>query len=83
MTKPSQKKVTFDRSESRLYSATYVLLRTRPRDVFLTDIADGTGIPLGWLKAFSQGRMSDPSVVRVEKLYNWLSDEPLEIPYEL
>lgn len=75
-------KKTFDSSESSLYTKTLQMLVERPRSVLLSDIAEATNIPEAWLKAFGQGRMSDPSVVRVEILYNYLSDEPLELSHD-
>lgn len=76
-------KITFKMVESVLFHTTFRLLEERPRTVTYADLATQSGVPEAWIKAFGQGRMRDPSVVRVEKLYNALSDEPLELPYEI
>ena len=39
-----------------------------------------TGLPENWLWRFSAGRMTDPSVNRVERLYTCLTGRALELP---
>jgi hypothetical protein len=73
----------FPMEESKLFTITYHLLNSRPRHVSYAQITMATGIPEAWLRKFGAGRMRDPSVVRVEKLYNALADAPLNLPYEL
>lgn len=68
---------------SLLLEVTLALLLERPRTQTYADIAKISGVPEAWIKAFGQGRMKNPSVVRVEALYNALSDEPLELPYDV
>ena len=70
-------------TESVLYHVTYRLLETRPRGWTYAMLEQATGVPEAWIKAFGQGRMENPSVVRVEKLYNALAEEPLELPYDV
>lgn len=38
-----------------------------------------TGIPTGWIAKFRQGNTADPSVNRVQCLYEFLSDKILEV----
>ena len=70
-------------SDSLLLTATTTLLKNRPHHVTYSDLEKLSGVPEAWIKAFGQGRMSNPSVVRVEKLYNALAPTPLELPNEL
>jgi hypothetical protein len=57
----------------------YVLekLRSRPRETTLRHIADATGLHLDWLEMYSQRKIKDPSVNRVETLYVYLTGEEL------
>lgn len=55
------------------------LLANRPREQTLKAIAEATELPEAWLKVFAQGRIYDPSVNRVETLYNYLSEKPLDV----
>jgi hypothetical protein len=71
------------KTASALLEITLALLDNRPRSVTYADLEKLSGVPEAWIKAFGQRRMENPSVVRVEALYNVLSDEPLELPYEL
>ena len=50
------------------------LLRNRPAWLGLEEIAQATGLSLGWLKAFAQGRSQEPSVNRVETLLRYLKN---------
>jgi hypothetical protein len=56
-------------------------LRGRPAWLGLETIARDTGLGLGWLKAFAQGRSSEPSVNRIETLLSYLDqierDKPM------
>jgi hypothetical protein len=45
----------------------------------LKDIEKATEIPEGWLKRFSCNKIADPSVNRIETLYNYLSDKKLKV----
>lgn len=77
------RKTKFAMTDSVLFYTTYRLLEERPRHVTYDHLEEQSGVPAAWIKAFGQGRMNDPSVIRVEKLYNALADEPLELPYEV
>lgn len=56
-----------------LRDETIKLLQNRPVWLTFKLISEETTIPEGWLKMFSQNRISDPSVNRVETLKNYLS----------
>jgi hypothetical protein len=45
----------------------------------LPDIAQESELPYYWLKKFSADGVKDPSVNRVQKLYEYLTKKPLEI----
>lgn len=62
-----------------LRDATLNLVTNRPAHLKLKQIADDTGVPEGWLKIFAQGRIEDPSVNRIETIYNYLSDKTLKV----
>jgi len=55
------------------------LLANRPRGVAYKDISLATGLPEPWLKLFAAGRISDPSVNRIELLYNYLTGRSLNV----
>lgn len=59
----------------------YVLnrLRDRPRYLTLRTIAEQTELKLDWLEMYSRGKIKDPSVNRVEKLYIFLTGEALAV----
>lgn len=63
--------------ESKLVAETLKLLRSRPREVTLRDIAHTTGIPESWLKMFSSGRIEEPAASRIETLYEHLSGKKI------
>lgn len=77
------KKVRFQTSDSVLFMRTRKLLKNRPHCLTYAEIAEKSGVPEEWIKSFGQGRTRNPSVIRVEKLYNALSSAPLELPDEL
>ena len=41
------------------------------------EIHQGTGIPFHWIQQFSFGKFKNPSVNRVQNLYEFLSGKPL------
>ncbi len=65
--------------EPRLYTRTVFLLQTRPAQLTLYAISQKTGLPLGWLNMLSQGRILNPSVNKIERLYNFLNSKDLEV----
>ena len=72
------------KSTSRLTHKVGVL-HTRTRELLAAstvprlEIYKATDIPPNWLWAFENGHVPDPSVNRVECLYNFLSSTPLEV----
>lgn len=57
-----------------LLSKTKELLANDKRTTY--DISTSSGIPFYWLQKFPSSE--NPSVNRVEQLYNFLSDKPLQ-----
>lgn len=66
-------------SSSILLSRTLHLVRNRSVTATYDVIAEDTGLKAHWVKAFANGRMRDPSVVKVETLYNYLNKSPLTL----
>jgi hypothetical protein len=61
-----------------LTEKTLELLKNRPRTLEYEKISQDTGIGGSWLRMFATNRIKDPGCYRVETLYNYLSDKPLE-----
>jgi hypothetical protein len=51
----------------------------KERNVNLPTIAHTTGITFYWLRKFIYGEINDPSVNRVQKLYEYLTDRKLSV----
>ncbi len=62
-----------------LRDRTVALVKTRPANLQLKDIAYATGVPLGWVKVFAQGRIVDPGVCRVQAIYEYMTQEKLNL----
>ena len=60
-----------------LYQKTLVLLKSR--GIPLLEIHKQSGISFYWLKRFSEGRLRDPSVNRVQALYEFLTNKTLGV----
>ena len=60
-----------------LHSKTLDLLKLS--GVPLPEIYKRTGLPYYWLKKFSSGEIRDPSVNRVQRLYEFLAGRDLEV----
>lgn len=58
---------------------TLSLVRALPREISLTELARDCGLPLAWLTAFARGEIDDPSVNRIQCLYEHLTDSTLEL----
>lgn len=60
-------------------------LHTRTRERLKADgrslpvIANASGLPFYWLKKFSANEIADPSVNRIQRLYEFLSKRPLKV----
>ena len=57
---------------SAIVIETLELLRKRPADITLKEIAKATKLNAGWISMFHQGRIVDPSYIRLVKLRNYL-----------
>lgn len=57
-----------------LPTVTHILnvLRKRPADIQLKQIAKVTGLKHGWLSMFHQGRITNPSYENLKALYEYL-----------
>ena len=64
-------------SPGSLQAATYQLLKKDGRS--LSDISTSTGISFYWLQRFSQNVFKNPSVNRVQYLYEELSGKKLVV----
>lgn len=60
-----------------LLSRTRALLRRDSRS--LLDLHKESGLPFYWLKKLSAGEIKDPSVNRIQKLYEFLSKRSLSV----
>ena len=58
-----------------LMQRTIVLLRERKES--LPELAEATGLPFYWLRKMVAQEIRDPSVNRVQKLYEHLTGKPL------
>ena len=64
---------------SKLEDKARLLLCNAHRGLTFVKIAADTGLTENWLSDFSMGQLKHPSVGRVEAVYNYLSDAPLEV----
>lgn len=62
-----------------LYNKTLELIKTRPRNLTFAEIEKRTGIKQSWLRAFSQGKIKDPSVNLIQSLYEFLTNTKLKV----
>lgn len=62
---------------SPLIEKTMNLLWNRPEGRTVESIARDAGVTYSWLRSFQYGKIKDASAVRVEAVYNVLSDTPL------
>lgn len=65
--------------KTTLRDRTLSLLQDRPARVSLKLISEETGLPESWLSMFGQGNIDDPSVNRIETLYEYLSGQAITI----
>lgn len=64
-------------SRGSLHEQTLELLHASPKP--LIQLYDETRIPIGWLSTFKRGSVKDPSVNRVQRLYEHLSGRSLSL----
>lgn len=62
-----------------LLEKTIQLINERPYNIKLADIAKATGTTTVWLSKLANGGMNDPSVVKVQAVYEFLSNKKLEV----
>lgn len=62
-----------------LKTRTLSLLQSRNRDNDYRNIAALTGLKPTWVASFAQGRIKEPSVDKVETLYQHLSGKQLDL----
>ncbi len=62
-----------------LYERTLQLLKDRPHTLTFQKIETETEIKIPWLSKFVIGEIKDPSVNKIQKLYEFLAKQPLEI----
>jgi hypothetical protein len=68
---------TDDTALGTLHQVTLTLLKSSGEATF--DIAEATGLTYGWIAAFAANRMRNPSVSRVQRLYEHLIGKPLKL----
>lgn len=64
---------------STLLDRTRQLLADRPRSMTLAKIACDLGLTEGWLLDMRRPTIGDPGVIKVQKLYEYLSGRKLEL----
>jgi hypothetical protein len=60
-----------------LHEITRELLKADAQTTF--DVAVGTELSYSWIVAFACGRMKNPSVSKVQRLYEYLTGKPLAL----
>lgn len=66
-----------DNQPGSLYMTTLRLLKDSGKS--LPTVYLETGLPFYWLRKFASGDVKDPSVNRIQKLYEYLTGKPLEV----
>lgn len=69
--------MTTTANKGSLHDRTLLLLKES--GATLPEIYKETHLPYYWLKKFSSGEIRDPSVNRVQRLYEFLSGKRLEV----
>lgn len=64
--------------DSVLFKKTVELYKNRPNSLKIETIVEETGLKESWLNNFADNG-SEPSVVKIEKLYNYLSNKKLKV----
>lgn len=57
-----------------LYERTLHLVRNAPRSLSYTDMSKGSGLSIGWISRFADGKFDDPGVKKVQSLHDFLSN---------
>lgn len=66
--------------KTTLRDETLRLLADRPARITFKRISKDTGLPESWLSMFGNGSINDPSVNRIETLYEYLTGRSITIP---
>jgi hypothetical protein len=64
-------------AQGTLHKKTFDLVKKDDRS--LAELSTDTGLPFYWLQRFSQGAFKNPSVNRVQHLYEKLTGKPLKV----
>lgn len=56
-----------------LLERTLGLIKSRPDDLSLPELAKGAGVKYDWLTALLYGRIKHPSVVRIQRVHDFLA----------
>lgn len=62
-----------------LYNQTLILLQNRSNKLTLEKIAEDTGLKESWLSMFNQNRIPEPSVNKIQTLYEYLTKTILKV----
>lgn len=65
--------------DTSLRDKTLKMLKERDSSFTFRVIQKETGIKEDWLNKFAQGLIDDPSVNKIQTLYNYLSTFPLKV----
>lgn len=65
--------------KSRLLDATLEALDNRPRKVTLAVIARDCQVSEPWLRSLIDGRIPNPGVCRIERLYTYLTKKEIKV----
>ena len=60
-----------------LHQTTLELLKSSEETTF--NVAVATGLTYGWIVAFSANKMRNPSVSKVQTLYEYLTGKPIKL----
>lgn len=60
--------------ESEWASVVHAMLIDKPANITYQEIADRAGLDIGFIKTFAAGSIKNPTITRVEKLYNTLKE---------
>lgn len=63
-----------------LLARTVQLLQDRPEDLTILKIQEATGLPFHWLTKMAANQIPNPSVNRVQRLYEYLAGKPIRLP---
>ncbi len=67
----------FDSPGSLMERTRELLKTTAPKETDLYKVHSATGLPFYWLRKFAAGTFKNPSVNRVQYLYERLTSQPL------